>query len=277
MTRATARTRAERQTEASAEVILELRQVTCGHRGVAVLSGVDLEVGRGEILALVGPSGCGKTTLLRTILGLAPPLSGQVLLFGRDVYQSTDEERAELLRRTGLVFQRNALFDSLSVFDNVCLPARELTELPDAVVREMAWHRLRLFGLDRLAYRRPSAISGGQQKRVALARASLLDPEIIFCDEPTAGLDPLVSAVIDGALRRFCDALGSTVIAVTHDMATVENVADRVLLLSGGEVRARGRPSELASSTDPEVHAFWHREEPPGARAASALEGIEVT
>ena len=257
--------------------ILELRDLTCGHAGAPVLSDVDLAVGRGEIVALIGPSGCGKTTLLRTIVGLTPPLSGQVLLFGVDLYRETAEGRAALLARTGLVFQKNALFDSLSVLDNVCLPARELTDLPDDLVREMAWHRLRLFGLDELAHRRPSAISGGQQKRVAIARASLLDPEVIFCDEPTAGLDPLVSAVIDAALRRFCDALGSTVIAVTHDMATVQTIADRVLLLAGGQVRASGRPDELAASDDPEVHAFWHRDPPRGSGPASALDEIEVT
>jgi len=257
--------------------ILELCQLTCGYQGEPVLSSVDLAVERGEIMALIGPSGCGKTTLLRTIVGLTPPLDGQVLLFGADLYQEAPERRAELLGRTGLVFQKNALFDSLSVFDNVCLPARELTELPDVLVREMAWHRLRLFGLDELAHRRPSDISGGQQKRVALARASLLDPEIVFCDEPTAGLDPLVSAVIDGALRRFCDALGSTVIAVTHDLASVHSIADRVLLLSGGQVRASGRPDQLAASRDPEVHAFWHRDLPGGRGAASALDELEVT
>ncbi len=258
------------------DAILELRDLTCGHGRTPVLSDVNLEVGRGEIVGLIGPSGCGKTTLLRTIVGLTPPLSGQVRLFGADLYQEEPEARAGLLVRTGLVFQKNALFDSLSVLDNVCLPARELTDLPDELVREMAWHRLRLFGLDELAHRRPSAISGGQQKRVAIARASLLDPEIIFCDEPTAGLDPLVSAGIDAALRRFCDALGSTVIAVTHDMATVETIADRVLLLGGGVVQASGRPEELAASDDPEVHAFWHRDPPRGRGPASALDDIEV-
>jgi phospholipid/cholesterol/gamma-HCH transport system ATP-binding protein len=256
--------------------VLELRGLTCGYRGAPVLEGVDLVVERGEIVALIGPSGCGKTTLLRTIVGLTPPLAGQVILFEADLYRASPEERAALLGRTGLVFQRNALFDSLSVFDNVCLPARELTPLPDALVREMAWQRLRLFGLDELAHRRPSNISGGQQKRVALARASLLDPEIILCDEPTAGLDPLVSAVIDASLRRFCDALGSTVVAVTHDLDTVESIADRVLLLEGGRVRASGRPDELATSDDPDVHAFWHRD-PPGGGPGGALDELEVS
>jgi len=257
--------------------VLDLRRVSVGHRGQPVLEGVDLEVERGEIVALIGPSGCGKTTLLRTIVGLIPPLAGQVRLLGADLHGVTAERRAELLARTGLVFQKNALFDSLSVFDNVCLPARELTSLPDPLVREMAWHRLRLFGLGELAHRRPPDLSGGQQKRVALARASLLDPEIVFCDEPTSGLDPLVAAVIDSALRSFCDALGSTVVAVTHDLASVETIADRVLLLAGGRVRASGRPDELAASRDPEVHAFWHREPPRGGGPASALDELEVT
>jgi phospholipid/cholesterol/gamma-HCH transport system ATP-binding protein len=257
--------------------VLDLCGLSVGHGGQPVLEGVDLAVERGEIVALIGPSGCGKTTLLRTIVGLIPPLAGQVRLFGTDLYGVTPERRAALLVRTGLVFQKNALFDSLSVFDNVCLPARELTDLPDPLVREMAWHRLRLFGLGELAHRRPSDISGGQQKRVALARASLLDPEIVFCDEPTSGLDPLVAAVIDSALRSFCDALGSTVVAVTHDLASVETIADRVLLLAGGRVRASGRPDELAASRDPEVHAFWHREPPRGGGPASALDELEVT
>ncbi|HTE51558.1 MAG TPA: ATP-binding cassette domain-containing protein [Kofleriaceae bacterium] len=257
--------------------ILELRQVSVGYGRAPVLTGIDIEVARGELLALIGPSGCGKTTLLRTILGLKPPLAGQVLLFGQDLYAVTPDERAAMLGRTGLVFQKNALFGSMTVFENVCLPARELTSLPDPVVREMAWHRLRLFGLAELAHRWPSEISGGQQKRVALARASLLDPEITFCDEPTAGLDPLVSAVIDSALRRFCDALGSTVVAVTHDMATVEKIADRVLLLGGGRIYAAGTPAELAESDDPEVHAFWHRDPPPDADAGAVLDELEAS
>lgn len=255
--------------------ILELHEIDAGY-GAPVLRGVSLSIGRGEIVALIGTSGCGKTTLLRTILGLTPPLAGQVVLFGEDLYRLDLEGRAALLGRTGLVFQRNALFDSMSVFDNTCLPARELTDLPDPVVREMAWHRLELFGLADLAGRRPSDISGGQQKRVALARASLLDPEIIFCDEPTAGLDPLVSAVIDSSLRRFCDALGTTVLAVTHDLATVEGIADRVLLLDDGRVYASGEPEELAASRDPRVHAFWHRDPPEWSAQGRALEELEV-
>src|SRR5690606_21886490 len=161
------------------------------------------------------------STVLRACCGLLPPMSGEVRLFGQNLYALAPEERNPLLRRIGVAFQQDALFSSLTIEDNVALPVRELTKLPEPIIREMVRMRLELVGIAELARRRPANVSGGQRKRAALARASILDPEIIFCDEPTAGLDPIVAAEIDNTLVRFRDALGSTIVIVSHELESI--------------------------------------------------------
>jgi len=223
-----------------------------------VLSDVDLEVRRGEIVALLGGSGSGKSTLLRTITGLQPPLAGGVSLLGENMYELDDEARRMLLRRTGMAFQQDALFGALTIQDNVALPLRELTKLPEPIICEMARMRLALVGLAGFERRVPAALSGGQRKRAALARASILDPEIIFCDEPSAGLDPVVAAELDDTLLRFRDVLGITIVIVSHELESIRALADRAIMFGHGKMLASGTLPELEQSNNEEVYHYFH-------------------
>ena len=239
-------------------MLLACTDVSVGYDEQPVLAGVDLVIRRGEIVTLLGGSGCGKTTLLRAITGLLRPLAGTVTLLGEDVYALSDDERRALLRRTGMAFQQDALFSAMSIVDNVALPLRELTRLPETVIAEMARIKLALVGLAGLEHRLPASLSGGQRKRAALARASILDPEIIFCDEPSAGLDPVVAAEIDDTLRQFRDVLGVTVVVVTHELASIRAIADRAIMFGAGRVLAEGTVAELERSSDEGVYGFFH-------------------
>jgi phospholipid/cholesterol/gamma-HCH transport system ATP-binding protein len=239
-------------------IVLECRDLSVGYDH-PILEHIDLTVARGEIVALLGGSGCGKSTLLRTIVGLLPPLAGEVVVFGQSMYELPPDDRNRLLRRTGTAFQQDALFGSMTLEDNVALPLRELTRLPAAVIREMVRMRLALVGLAGFERRMPNAISGGQRKRAALARASILDPELVFCDEPSAGLDPVVAAGIDETLLEFRAALGITLAVVTHELESIRAIADRAILFADGGIRAEGTIDELSHSRDPDVFGFFHR------------------
>jgi phospholipid/cholesterol/gamma-HCH transport system ATP-binding protein len=252
--------------------ILECRDLSVGYDR-PVLEHIDLSIGRGEIVALLGGSGCGKSTLLRTIVGLLPPLAGEVIVFGESMYTLPRDERDRLLRRTGTAFQQDALFGSMTLEDNIALPLRELTRLPSAVVREMVRMRLSLVGLAGCERRMPNQMSGGQRKRAALARASILDPELVFCDEPSAGLDPVVAAGMDETLLKFRAALGITLAVVTHELESIRTIADRAIMFADGGIRARGTIEELSRSPDPDVFGFFHRvaesDAAPAARSAA--------
>jgi phospholipid/cholesterol/gamma-HCH transport system ATP-binding protein len=224
-----------------------------------VLTGLDLRVEAGEIVVLLGPSGCGKSTLLRTLIGLLPPLAGEVRLFGEPVHELTGDGRRRLLQRTGTLFQHDALFGSMSIADNVELPLRETTSLPGQIIREMAALKLGLVGLGGLGQRSPAQLSGGQRKRAALARATILDPELVFCDEPSAGLDPGVAAGIDQTFLRMRSLFGSAFMIVTHEIASVRAIADRGLFFHHGRLRGEGPIDALTSSDDPVVRGFFHR------------------
>jgi len=187
-----------------------------------------------------------------------PPLAGSVTLLGEDIYALSDDDRRALLRRTGMAFQQDALFSAMTIIDNVALPLRELTRLPETVIAEMARIKLALVGLTGLEHRLPASVSGGQRKRAALARASILDPEVIFCDEPSAGLDPIVAAELDDTLRRFRDVLGVTVVVVTHELASIRAIADRAVMFGDGRVLADGTVADLEHSSDAGVYNFFH-------------------
>ena len=227
-----------------------------------VLSNVDLRIDAGEIVVLLGPSGCGKSTLLRTLIGLLPPIAGEVRLFGEPVHALSADDRRRLLQRTGTLFQHDALFGSMSIADNVELPLRETTALPGQIIREMAAIKLGLVGLGGLGQRMPAQLSGGQRKRAALARATILDPELVFCDEPSAGLDPAVAAGIDQTFLRMRALFGSAFVIVTHEIASVRAIADRGVFFHHGGVRADDRIAALVASADPVVRGFFHREAP---------------
>jgi len=241
------------------EPLIECTGVSAGYGDVKILEDISLTIERGEIVALLGGSGSGKSTLLRALTGLQPPQTGEVKLFGESLYELEQRERDVLLRRTGMLFQQDALFGSMTIMENVVLPLRELTRLPEAVMAEMARMKLALVGLAGLEDRMPSQLSGGQRKRAALARASVLDPEIIFCDEPSAGLDPVVAAEIDEALKRFRDVFHITIVAVTHELESIKSIADRAIMLGRGTVCAVGTIDELSQSEDPDVYNFFHR------------------
>jgi phospholipid/cholesterol/gamma-HCH transport system ATP-binding protein len=256
------------------EPILACKDLACGYDPhQPVLSGVSVAVNSGEILTILGGSGSGKSTLLRTLSGLLEPLGGEVMLFGTDLYAVDHAQRAELLRHAGMLFQREALFGSWTVLENVMFPAVELTDVLEPIARGLARAKLAQLGVLDLAHRHPDRISGGQRKRVALARALILDPALVFCDEPTSGLDPVTAELIDEKLLFIRDAFQIAVLAVTHDIASVRRIADRVLVLAHGEVAASGSVAEVENSPDPDVYALFHRTE--AARRTRGEERIE--
>lgn len=240
--------------------LVDLRGVAVGYAETTILTGIDLGVDKGEIVSIIGVSGSGKSTLLRAMVGLLEPSAGRVTMFGEDLYAMRPRSRVRVLSRVGVLFQNGALFSSMSVVDNVMFPGRMLTDLPAEVLRELALIELARLGVDDLAERMPQQISGGQAKRVALARANLLGPELILCDEPTVSLDPINAVVMAQVLMRLRDDQGSTVVLITHDMRTVEELSDRVFVVADGRICAVGAPSELARSEDPRVQALFHPE-----------------
>lgn len=245
------------------EAIIECRDLACGYGGQPVIEHVNLDVEPGEILAIVGPSGAGKSTLLKTILGMLAPLGGEVRLLGADPRESEARHG-----RVGVLFQSDALLSSETVLDNVALPLRELTDLPEELVIDTALHKLALVGLQGIEHRLPGDISGGQSRRVALARAAALDPRVILCDEPTGGLDPLGMAKIHDVLLGLREHLGMTVVAITHELAAIRAIADRVVMIDRGGIRAAGTFTELERADDPEVRAFFGERRRGGKEAA---------
>lgn len=252
---------------------IELRKADLGYQqDEPVLSNVDLRIGRHEVVTIIGGSGSGKSTILRAMTGLLPPLRGRVCLFGEDLYALEPGNRGRLLSRAGVLFQHDALFGSMSVIENVMFPAEQIGDIPEPVMREMARIKLALLGMGELTERMPSDVSGGQQKRAALARATVLDPEIVFCDEPTGGLDPINAHLLARLLVDLRDVQGTTIVAVTHDVQTVREISDRTVVVADGAIQASGSPAELEDSDDPRVHAFFHggvgADKQPGQRSA---------
>jgi phospholipid/cholesterol/gamma-HCH transport system ATP-binding protein len=225
-----------------------------------VLDGIDLEVQRGEVHVILGGSGCGKSTLLKHIVGLARPAAGEVQLLGLDMVRADEPEREQLLRRVGVLFQSGALLNSLTVHENVALPLRECTDLPAEVIDEVVRLKLALVGLEAAAGHTPRELSGGMKKRAGLARALALDPEVLFCDEPSAGLDPITGAALDRLLLGIRDRFGTTLVVVTHELASIEAIADQVTMLGRGKVLAQGTLGAVKELDDEEVRAFFRRQ-----------------
>jgi phospholipid/cholesterol/gamma-HCH transport system ATP-binding protein len=226
--------------------------------------GLDLEVRRGEILAIVGGSGTGKSVLLNTILGLKRPNGGHVEIFGRDVHDPKADAQVE--RRTGVMFQSGALFSALTVSQNVEAPLREHATLDDDFVRELALLKIKLVGLKpQHADLMPAELSGGMRKRAGIARALALDPELLFLDEPTAGLDPIGAAEFDQLTRELCDSLGLTVLVITHDLDTLYTITDRVAVLAEKKVIAVAPVGELERYDHPWIRSYFNG---PRGRAA---------
>ncbi len=254
-------------------VVVETRDLTVRFDDRAVLDRVSLRVRRGEIYVIMGPSGCGKTTLLRCLVGLLAPTEGSALLRGRDL-ASLDQEESERARRaTGMVFQGGALLNSITLRENVALPIREHLRMPPGVVEEAVRMRLAQVGLLQAAGRMPSELSGGMRKRAGIARALALDPDIVFFDEPTSGLDPITADGIDNLVLELRDALGVTMVVVTHDLPSARKIADRMVVLAEGRALMEGPWEAVEAARDPAVRDFLERRAPREEAAAASLLG----
>ncbi len=236
--------------------LVELRNVTFAYSDRVILDNVTLSIPRGKVTALMGASGGGKTTVLRLIGGQNRAQQGQVLFDGADVTRMDPQQLYAARRRMGMLFQFGALFADLSVFENVAFPLREHTDLTEALLRDVVLMKLNAVGLRGARDLMPSEVSGGMARRVALARAIVLDPELIMYDEPFAGLDPISLGTAAQLIRRLNDSLGVTSIVVSHDLEETFLIADQVVILANGRIAAQGTPEEVKRSTDPLVQQF---------------------
>ncbi len=244
------------QSAAPAEVVVEVRDVHYALGGRPIFSGLDLTVRRGRITAVMGPSGTGKTTLLKLITAQALADRGQVLVLGRDVAALSGAAVYAMRRRMGMLFQNGALLTDLDVFENVAFPVREHTDLPESLVRRLVLTKLQAVGLRGAAGLMPAELSGGMARRVALARAIVMDPEILIYDEPFVGLDPISLGVILRLIKHMNAALGITSVVVSHDVNELASIADDSYLLSSGRVAAAGAPAQLRASNSAAVRQF---------------------
>ena len=239
--------------------ILSIRDLRVAYGEREILHGVSFDVLAGETVVILGGSGSGKSTLLRTLVGLESPTSGEVIVRGKNLVQLSEEDWRELRQHIGISFQSGALFGSMTVGENVALPLLEHTELDPATIEIMVRLKLNEVGLSGYEDYMPAQLSGGMKKRAAVARAMAMDPEILFFDEPSAGLDPIIAAGIDHLLLKLKEAFGITIIVVTHELASAFLIADRMVLLDKGYIVAIGTPSELQASTHPRVRQFLDR------------------
>ncbi|KFL20523.1 miro-like family protein [Ralstonia pickettii] len=255
--------------------MIEVRNVTKRYGKVTVLDNIDLDVFRGEVLSIVGGSGSGKTTLLRQVVGLEKPTSGTIHIFGEELTCQVGNDLQSMRNRWGMQFQHGALFSALSVIDNVALPMRELRTLPDAFIQRVAMLKLQMVGLKSTdADKMPSDLSGGMIKRVALARALSLEPELVFLDEPTAGLDPRASDDYVALIRELRQELGLTVVMVTHDLDTLVALSDRIAVLADRKVLAAKPLEQIIQIDHPFIKEYFLGER--GKRALMAL-GPQMT
>ncbi len=240
--------------------VVEVRGLRFAYGKRPVLKGLDLDIPAGKVSAILGTSGSGKSTLLQLIGGLSRPAAGTVRVLGEDVHALDTQGLLQLRRRMGMMFQKGGLFSDMTVFENIAFPIREHTRLPEALVHDLVLMKLHAVGLRGAYALRPSELSGGMSRRVALARAIALDPQLIIYDEPFAGLDPITLNVICNLIRTLNDALGATSVVVTYDVVEALKLADYLYLFNDGVIVAHGPTQEMLASTDPFVHQFLHSE-----------------
>ena len=241
------------------ESVLSLRNLRVSYGEREILHGISFDVVRGETLVILGGSGSGKSTLLRTLVGLEKPSAGEIWIKGRDLAKISAAEMDQIRKKIGMSFQGGALFGSMTVGENVALPLREHTELEDSTIEIILRLKLEQVGLEGFEYYTPAQLSGGMKKRAAVARALAMDPEILFFDEPSAGLDPIIAAGIDELILELKRAFHMTIIVVTHELASAFLIADRMLLIDKGNIVALGTTEEMRSSTQPRVRQFLDR------------------
>jgi phospholipid/cholesterol/gamma-HCH transport system ATP-binding protein len=245
----------------AAEPLIEIKDLHFSYGEREVLKGINLSIPRGQVVAILGSSGCGKTTLMRLIGGQLQPASGFVKVAGEVVHELDNKGLYQLRRKMGMMFQAGGLFSDLSVYENIAFPMREHTDLPEAMIRDLVLMKLDAVGLRGAQKLMTGELSGGMQRRVALARAVALDPMLTMYDEPFAGLDPISLGVIANIIRRLSDALGLTSIVVTYDIAESLKIVDYAYFIDNGIVVAEGPAAEMRQSSHPFVHQFVHGEE----------------
>lgn len=268
-------TDAEPDASGAATPVIEVRHLDTHYGDRQVLKDVNLIVQPGEIMVIMGGSGSGKSTLLNHLLGLLQPTAGTLRILGRDITKLSQLELTELRCRMGVAFQGGALFSSMTVGENIMLPLREHTKLDEQTMRIMARMKMEVVSLAGFEDLMPSELSGGMVKRAAFARAIVMDPKILFCDEPSAGLDPVVAASIDQLILNLRDAFGMTIVVVTHELDSAFTIADRICVLDQGEIRIVGTPEEVRACRDPAVQDLLNRRaEPPALDPEAYLQRL---
>ncbi|MHC4759593.1 MAG: ABC transporter ATP-binding protein [Planctomycetota bacterium] len=245
------------------DTVIRVEDLKAGYGDVVIIDNINFEVKAGEVFIILGGSGCGKSTLLKHMIGLLPPVTGQVFIEGKEIVSASGQERVDILRGIGVMYQNGALFGSMDLMDNICLVLEEFTDLPRDAMEFIAEMKLKIVGLEGNSHKMPSELSGGMRKRAAIARAMALDPKILFLDEPSAGLDPITSSQLDDLIIELSRSLDFTFVIVTHELPSIYKVADRVVMLDKEtkSIIATGKPDYLKENSDNAwVRQFFNRE-----------------